>query len=58
MKKNNKFDKIVDDILKNTSPEAREVREIIKRMIKAEIECVKSLGDQKTCPRCQELGLV
>jgi len=58
MKKNEKFDKLINVILKDTSPEAREVRKIIGHMIKAEVENIKPLGGQKTCPCCQELGLI
>ncbi len=58
MNKNKKFDILTSKILNSFAPEAQEVKRILIRMIESEILSVKQSPDQKTCERCQELGLV
>lgn len=44
------------DLLKDTRPEAIEMKGILLRMIKSEVAWVKTHDHQKSCSRCKKLA--
>jgi len=52
-----KYDAVINKILADKSPESSDMRDIMFRMVKAEIAWTKKHGHQKPCPRCKELGI-
>ena len=51
------YENILKHALTDVSDEAKEMRKIISRIMKAELDWVKENGHQNPCPRCQELGI-
>ena len=52
MNKKTIFEKFVNGIEKDTSPEAMEMKKIMMRMIKSEYAWAKTHQDEKVCSRC------